>query len=81
VHVSLDAHGNYYIDEVVPGDSVAEVLRYVDYEPNDLLRRLRTRVENSVRQGWITLDESRQLIKRFTDGMSGYTYLETATPG
>jgi arginine decarboxylase len=81
VHVSLDAHGNYYIDEVVPGDSVAEVLRYVDYEPNDLLRRLRTRVENSVRQGWITLDESRQLIKRFTDGMSGYTYLETTTPG
>ncbi len=81
VHVSLDAEGNYYIDEVVPGDTVAEVLRYVDYEPNELLRRLRSRVENSVRQGWITLDESRQLIKRFTDGMSGYTYLETTTPG
>jgi arginine decarboxylase len=81
VHVSLDAEGNYYIDEVVPGDTVAEVLRYVDYEPNDLLRRLRNRVESAVRRGSITLDESRQLIKRFTEGMSGYTYLETMHGG
>lgn len=79
VHVSLDDEGNYYIDEVVVGDTVAEVLRYVDYEPNDLLRRLRNHVENAVRKNWISLEESRQLIKHFCDGMSGYTYLEAST--
>lgn len=76
VHVAMDAEGNYYIDEVVVGDTVAEVLRYVDYEPNDLLRRLRNHVEHAVRRNWITLDESRQLIKHFCEGLSGYTYLE-----
>ncbi|WP_428268468.1 biosynthetic arginine decarboxylase [Haliangium sp.] len=80
VHVSLDAEGNYFVDEVVAGDTVAEVLRYVDYEPNELLRRLRSRVESAVRSGRISLDESRQLIKRFTAGLSGYTYLETSRP-
>ncbi|GAB4562165.1 MAG: biosynthetic arginine decarboxylase [Haliangiales bacterium] len=76
VHVSLDSDGSYVIDEVVAGDTVAEVLRYVDYEPNELLRRLRSRVELALRNNWISLDESRQLIKRFSAGLRGYTYLE-----
>ncbi|ACY12668.1 biosynthetic arginine decarboxylase [Haliangium ochraceum] len=80
VHVSLDEDGNgYSIDEVVPGDTVSEVLRYVGYEPSELLRRVRQRVEHAVRQNWITLEEARQLIARFSEGLSGYTYLEPTT--
>jgi arginine decarboxylase len=75
VHVSLDAEGNYYIDEVVAGDTVAEVLRYVDYAPEELLRRLRAHVELALRRGSLSLDEARQLITRFQEGMMGYTYL------
>jgi arginine decarboxylase len=75
VHVSLDAEGNYYIDEVVTGDTVAEVLRYVDYAPDELLRRLRAHVESALRRGLLSLDEARQLITRFQEGMMGYTYL------
>jgi arginine decarboxylase len=75
VHVSLGADGSYYIEEVVAGDSVADVLRYVDYEPNELLRRLRANIETALRSGSLTLDESRQLISRFQSGMASYTYL------
>lgn len=75
VHVSLDADGNYYIDEVVAGDTIDDVLRYVDYQPEDLLRRLRAQVETSLRKGLLSLDEARELITRFREGMMGYTYL------
>ncbi|MEM9487610.1 MAG: biosynthetic arginine decarboxylase [Myxococcota bacterium] len=76
VHVSLDSEGNYFIDEVVAGDTVDEVLRYVDYSPEDLLRRLRSHVEIALRQGKLNIAESRQLIERFREGMMGYTYLD-----
>ena len=75
VHVSLDGKGNYYIDEVVAGDTVDEVLRYVDYQPEELTRRLRAQIEVSLRKGLLSLDEARQLITRFREGMMSYTYL------
>ena len=77
VHVSLDPEGGYCIDEVVMGDSIAEVLQYVDYSPESLLRSLRKHTEDALRAKRITLEESKQLIKRFREGLSGYTYLDT----
>ncbi len=76
VHVSLDGEGGYSIDEVVAGDTVDEVLRYVNYAPDDLLRRLRHQIEIALRKGGLTLAESRQLIQRFREGMLSYTYLD-----
>jgi arginine decarboxylase len=76
VHVSLSADGHYEIKDVVAGDTVAEVLRYVDYEPSELLSRLRNNVEVALRKKLISLEESRQLINRFRQGMMSYTYLE-----
>jgi arginine decarboxylase len=76
VHVSLSADGHYEIKDVVAGDTVAEVLRYVDYEPSELLSRLRNNVEVALRKKLITLEESRTLINRFRQGMISYTYLE-----
>ncbi len=75
VHVSMDDDGHTYIDEVVAGDTVDEVLRYVNYAPEELLRRLRKSIEVALRRGLLSLDESRQLITRFREGMMGYTYL------
>ena len=75
VHVSLDSEGNYYIDEVVAGDTVREVLRYVDYQPDDLIRRLRGHIEQSLRQGLLSLGEAKQLMTRFREGLTSYTYL------
>ena len=52
------------------------MLRYVDHSPEDLVKRLRGKVEVALRNQWITLEESRQLIQRYRDGLAGYTYLE-----
>jgi len=76
VHISLDEIGNYNIDEVVAGETVSDVLGNVEYSPTGLLRRMRSKVESALRDGVITLDESRQLMEAFRRGLGGYTYLE-----
>ncbi len=77
VHVSLDAEEGYRIDEVVSGDSVADVLRYVRYSKNDLVARVRHAAELALRAKRMTLEESRQLLRRYEEGLAGYTYLES----
>jgi arginine decarboxylase len=76
VHVSLGPDGEYDVKDVVAGDTVSEVLAFVDYSPSDLLGRLRANVEGALRKKLITIEESRQLINRFRQGMIGYTYLD-----
>jgi arginine decarboxylase len=75
VQVSIEPEGGYNIDDVVPGDTVTDVLRYVDYAPEELVKKLRKNVEAALRAGHISLDDSRQLIQHYRDGMAGYTYL------
>jgi arginine decarboxylase len=76
VQVSLAPNGGYLIDHVVEGDTVTEVLHYVSYNKDDLVARLRKFTEVALRQGRITLDESRSLLRMYEEGLSGYTYLE-----
>jgi arginine decarboxylase len=76
VHVSLDAEEGYVIQDVVPGDSVTDVLRYVRYTKNDLVSRVRHATEAAMRAKRMTLEESRHLLRRYESGLSGYTYLE-----
>ncbi|MBA3395395.1 MAG: biosynthetic arginine decarboxylase [Deltaproteobacteria bacterium] len=75
VHVQLSPDGDYDVKEVVAGDTVSEVLAFVDYSPTDLLGRLRNNVEQALRKKLMTIEESRTLINRFREGMIGYTYL------
>ncbi len=53
-----------------------EVLAYVQYNGDMLLARMRKDVEKAVRQGKISLTESRQLLRFYESGLDGYTYLE-----
>lgn len=76
VHVQLLPDGDYDVKDVVAGDTVSEVLAFVDYSPSDLLGRLRANVEVALRKKLLTIEESRQLINRFRQGMIGYTYLD-----
>jgi arginine decarboxylase len=75
VHVSLDDAG-YRIDQVAGGDTVTDVLRYVQYTKEDLVSRVRRQIEVAVRAKRMSLDESRQLLKMYDEGLAGYTYLE-----
>jgi arginine decarboxylase len=76
VHVSLDEDGTPSIDHVIKGDTVTEVLNYVQYSAEKLMDRMRKDVERAVRQGRITPAESRQILKFYEAGLEGYTYLE-----
>jgi arginine decarboxylase len=76
VHVSLDEEEGYVIEDVVPGDSVTDVLRYVRYTKGDLIARVRRAAEVAMRAKRMTLEESRHLLRRYEAGLSGYTYLE-----
>jgi arginine decarboxylase len=79
VHVSLDEDGGgYSVDHVIRGDTVREVLQYVQYSAEELSAMMRKDVERAVKAGRISLEESRQLLKFYDNGLEGYTYLEEA---
>jgi arginine decarboxylase len=76
VHVSLDGGGNVVLDAVIKGDTVREVLDYVEFDPETLVRKLRQDVELAVREGRVTYEESGRLLEFYEEGLHGYTYLE-----
>jgi arginine decarboxylase len=76
VGVSMGPNGGYQIEHVVEGDTVTEVLNYVSYNKDDMVARVRRATEQALRAGRLTLDESRQLLRMYEQGLSGYTYLE-----
>jgi arginine decarboxylase len=76
VHVSLNDEGGYRIDGVVAGDTVTDVLRYVRYSRDHLVAKVRQAAEAALRAKRMTIEESRHLLRRYEDGLSGYTYLE-----
>jgi arginine decarboxylase len=76
VHVALDPDEDYTIEGVVNGDTVSDVLRYVRYNRDDLVARVRQAAENALRAKRMTFEESKQLLRRYEEGLSGYTYLE-----
>ena len=75
VHVSVNDKG-YTIDRLIDGETVAEVLDYVQYNPKRLVRTLETWVSQSVKEGRITLDEGKEFLSNYRSGLYGYTYLE-----
>jgi arginine decarboxylase len=76
VHVSLNEQGEVVLEEVVKGDTVREVLDYVEFEPDVLVSKLRTDVEAAVRDGRLGYEQSGQLLRFYEQGLQGYTYLE-----
>ena len=75
VHIALDEKG-YRVEHVVEGDSVTEVLGYVQYSKSQLMQKMRQANEEALRKGLLTFEESALLMKRYDEGLSGYTYLE-----
>ena len=80
VLVGTDEDGNYRIKHVTKGDTVSDVLGYVQYNPEDLLHRFRQGLEQSLREGRITFEESAEFLQAFENGLAGYTYLEPNRP-
>ncbi len=75
VHISVK-DGHYHIDQIFDGETVEEVLDYVQFNPKKLVRQLETWVSKSVQQGKISLDEGKEFLSNYRNGLYGYTYLE-----
>lgn len=75
VHITVDKNG-YDIDQVVDGETVADVLEYVQYSPKKMVRNLETWVTASMKRGQITAAEGRQFLNTYKSGLYGLTYLE-----
>jgi len=75
VHVNVTDKG-YSIDRVIDGETVAEVLDYVQYNAKKLVRTVETWVTTSIKSGRISAREGKEFLSNYRSGLYGYTYLE-----
>lgn len=75
VHINV-YKDRYEIDKVIDGETVAEVLDYVEFDPKKLVRNVETWVTASMKAGKITAEEGREFLSNYRSGLYGYTYLE-----
>lgn len=76
VHITLTPKG-YEIEHVVKGDTMTEVLGYVQYDSEDLVESIRKQTEQALQAGRISLKESQMLLQNYERSLSGYTYLSS----
>ncbi|RXE71412.1 biosynthetic arginine decarboxylase [Muribaculaceae bacterium Isolate-002 (NCI)] len=75
VHISV-YKDRYEIDKIIDGETVAEVLDYVQFDPKKLVRNVETWVTASMKAGKISPEEGREFLSTYRSGLYGYTYLE-----
>lgn len=74
VHIHLTPKG-YHIEHVVKGDTMTEVLSYVQYDADDLIENIRQRTEKALQDQHISIQESQLLLRHYEYSLSHYTYL------
>jgi arginine decarboxylase len=75
VHISVNKE-SYQIEQVVDGETIADVLEYVQYNPKKLVRTVESWVTSAMKEGKITVEEGREFLSNYRSGLYGYTYLE-----
>ncbi|NLN63590.1 MAG: biosynthetic arginine decarboxylase [Myxococcales bacterium] len=76
VNIRLDDSGAIQFEHEIEGDSVADVLSYVEFDPKELVTNFRNLAESAVRNNLITPSERKTAMERYQDGLRGYTYYE-----
>jgi arginine decarboxylase len=76
VSVRVNQDGHYNLVKEIRGDSVADVLSYVEYDPKDMLVRFREKAEEAVRDGLISASDRKEIMQAYDNGLRGYTYYE-----
>jgi len=74
IRVSEDGGFNFVREQ--DGDSVADVLSYVEYDARNMIERFRHTAERAVREKRITAQDRKKIMRAFKDGLNGYTYFE-----
>ena len=75
VHVELDEDGLPAITSIIEGDTIKEVLSYVQYSGEDLLSGINSSIDRAVRNGIMSAEESAKFMQRYKESLGGYTYL------
>lgn len=76
VHIVIDEDNGYEIKQIIDGETIAEVLDYVQYNSKRLVRTMETWVSTSVKEGKISMEEGKEFLSNYRSGLYGYTYLE-----
>jgi arginine decarboxylase len=76
VSVRVYEDGDFDIVREIEGDSVADVLSYVEYDPKRMIENIKRTAERSIRNNRITVSERRQILNAYENGLRGYTYYE-----
>ncbi len=76
VHIQLTPKG-YQIKHVVKGDTMSEVVSYVQYDSEDMVENIRQRCEHALEENRITLAESQRLLQTYEQSLRRYTYLSS----
>ena len=76
MHVDLSPSGEVVLDTIIKGETVSEVLDYVQFRGRDLINRLQASVEVAVRENRIDHVMAGQFVKFYEEALNGYTYLE-----
>lgn len=76
VHVELSESGEVILDTILKGETVNEVLEYVEFNGRDLIHNLQIAAEKAVRDGRINHAEAGMFVRFYEDALNGYTYLE-----
>lgn len=76
VSIRFDEHHNYEFINEIQGDSVEDVLTYVEFDTKDIRNRLRRKAEEAVKEKRITANERKSILESFENGLRGYTYYE-----
>jgi arginine decarboxylase len=74
VQIRLEEYG-YSVANVIKGDSIEQVLRYLQYDPEELVERVRRQAERALAAGKMGLEELRTFMRHYEDSLRGYTYL------
>jgi arginine decarboxylase len=75
VHISVDKDG-YHVEQIIDGETIADVLEYAQYSPKKLVRTVESWVTSAMKEGKITVEEGREFLSNYRSGLYGYTYLE-----
>ena len=74
VHIHIDEDG-YTVSQVVKGDSIDEVLRYVQYDTGTMVDKVRRQAERALSRGRMTFKQMRALVQHYEESLRSYTYL------
>ncbi|SDR00887.1 arginine decarboxylase [Pseudovibrio sp. Tun.PSC04-5.I4] len=74
--IDLRADGGFDLLQEVEGDTISQVLSYVEYDPRDCVDAFRSLVDSAISAGTLKVADRRTLMAAYRDSINGYTYYE-----